>query len=69
MLEPLPPPFKDVQVGRQIEGGAYAVSEEEFEDWEPQVGSSLCPPSSSHFNLHLSSPPTIMHQPVTCSPS
>lgn len=39
--EPLPPPFKDVRYQSQFElqpGGAYAVSEEEFEDWEPQVG-------------------------------
>uniref|UniRef100_A0A3B3XJ54 Ig-like domain-containing protein n=2 Tax=Poecilia mexicana TaxID=48701 RepID=A0A3B3XJ54_9TELE len=35
-LEPLPPPFKDIRYQRQFEGGAYAVSEEEFEDWEPQ---------------------------------
>lgn len=66
--EPLPPLFKDVRYQRQFEGGAYAVSEEEFEDWEPQVGPSLCPPSSSPFNLHLRSP-TVTHQPVTCSPS
>lgn len=35
--EPLPPPFRE----------AYAVSEEEFEEWEPQVGpmpSLLSPP-------------------------
>lgn len=39
--EPLPPPFKDVRYQSQFElqpGGAYVVSEEEFEDWEPQVG-------------------------------
>ncbi|MEQ2203417.1 hypothetical protein XENOCAPTIV_029751, partial [Xenoophorus captivus] len=35
-LEPLPPPFKDIRYQRQFEGGAYALSEEEFEDWEPQ---------------------------------
>ncbi|XP_078030945.1 uncharacterized protein LOC117251148, partial [Epinephelus lanceolatus] len=37
--EPLPPPFRDVRY--QFESqlvGAQAVSEEEFEDWEPQVG-------------------------------
>lgn len=46
-VEPLPPPFKDIRYQRQFEGGAYAVSEEEFEDWEPQVGSSAL--SSSFF--------------------
>lgn len=48
-LEPLPPPFKDVRYQRQFEGGAYAVSEEEFEDWEPQVG----PPLLSSFIFSL----------------
>lgn len=41
MPEPLPPPFKDMKYQSQFEvrtGGAYAGSEEEFEDWEPQVG-------------------------------
>ena len=39
--EPILPPFKDVRYQSQFElqtSGAYAVSEEEFEDWEPQVG-------------------------------
>lgn len=51
------PPFKEVRYQSQFEllpGGAYAVSEEEFEDWEPQVGPH---PRSSfhflHFNLHI----------------
>lgn len=39
--------FRDVRYERQFEGGAYAVSEEEFEDWELQVGSFL--PSSLHL--------------------
>lgn len=39
--EPLPPPFRDARYQSQFElqaGGTYTMSEEEFEDWEPQVG-------------------------------
>lgn len=60
--------FRDIRYERQFEGGAYAVSEEEFEDWEPQVGSSL--PSSyvitfnSCVTCHLRS-----LQPITCHPA
>ncbi|KAM6978117.1 LOW QUALITY PROTEIN: titin-like [Tautogolabrus adspersus] len=41
---PSPPPFKDVRYQSQFEvqaGGAYAVSEEEFEDWEPQEAAAV----------------------------
>lgn len=37
----VPPPFKDVRFQSQVvlqQSAAVAVSEEEFEDWEPQVG-------------------------------
>ncbi|CAB1414348.1 unnamed protein product [Pleuronectes platessa] len=48
--EPLPPPFKDVRFHSQIEvGGAYAVGEEEFEEWEPQEAAAV---------------PTIAQEPV-----
>ncbi len=64
--EPLPPPFKDVKYQSQFElqtGGAYAVSEEEFEDWEPQVGPH-CSPPFSFLNLtcvdcHLRAPSSL----------
>ncbi len=49
--EPLPP-FKDARYQSQFElqpGGAYAVSEEEFEDWEPQVGPTPSLSSPLHF--------------------
>lgn len=37
--EPFPPPFRDVRYKTQLDSrGAYAFSEEEFEEWEPQVG-------------------------------
>ncbi|KAK2840469.1 hypothetical protein Q5P01_014209 [Channa striata] len=44
MPESLPPPFKDIRYQSQIEfpqGGAYAVSGDEFEDWEPQEGAAV----------------------------
>lgn len=47
--EPLPPPFKDARYQSQFElraGGVYAESVEEFEDWEPQVGTSSSPVTS-----------------------
>lgn len=61
--EPVPPPFKDVRYQSQVElqrGGAYAVSEEEFEDWTPQVGPTphhcrpfiTFPDLTSQFPLH-----------------
>lgn len=59
--EPLPSPFRDVRYQSQVEfqrGGAYAVSEEEFEDWEPQVGPSAftcC--SSSLLTCLMKNPP------------
>lgn len=75
--ETLPPPFRDVRYQSQFEllpSGAYAVSEEEFEDWEPQVGPT--PPPSFHFP-HFNPvwtftcvPPlfTVTKQPITCCP-
>lgn len=50
--EPVPPPFKDVRYQSRFElqpSGAIAMSEEEFEDWEPQVGPT---PTPLHF-LHV----------------
>lgn len=43
-LEAVPPPFKDVRYQSQFvlqQSGTLAVSEEEFEDWEPQVGATI----------------------------
>lgn len=61
-LEAVPPPFKDVRYQSQVvlqQSAALAVSEEEFEDWEPQVGPTGlllpfitlfgCPPTSSPY--------------------
>lgn len=78
-LEPLPPPFKDVRYQRQFEGGAYAVSEEEFEDWEPQVGPSplslffflLLPqslPAANHTSPFMKTP-LLVSPPSYCLPS
>lgn len=51
MLEAVPPPFKDVRYQSQVvlqQSGTLAVGEEEFEDWEPQVGPTIL--LSLHFN-------------------
>lgn len=49
-MEAVPPPFKDVRYQSQVvlqQSAAVAVSEEEFEDWEPQVGPTVL--LSPHF--------------------
>lgn len=52
--EPPPPPFRDVRYLSHFEGGAYAVSEEEFEDWEPQVGPPFTSPTlTPRVDFHI----------------
>lgn len=62
-LETVPPPFKDVRFQSQVvlqQSAAVALSEEEFEDWEPQVGPTvlLSPPFLTPFGF---SPPPPSH--------
>lgn len=60
--EAVPPPFRDVRYQSQFvlqQSGAVAVSEEEFEDWEPQVGPSVL----------LSSLPAPPNETTTPSPT
>lgn len=56
-LEAVPPPFKDVKYQSQFvlqQSGAMAVGEEEFEDWEPQVGPTIL------LSLHSFNPTWIL---------
>lgn len=59
----VPPPFKDVRYQSQVvlqQSAAVALSEEEFEDWEPQVGPTVL--LSPHFLTPFGfSPPPQSH--------
>lgn len=69
-LEAVPPPFKDVRYQSQVvlqQSAALAVSEEEFEDWEPQVGPTVL--LSPHFFTPFGSHPhQNNHTPSPLSP-
>lgn len=66
-VDAVPPPFRDGGYQSQVvvqQRAALAVSEEEFEDWEPQVGPSLL--LCLMFNPCGLSPP---HRSQTITPS